>query len=148
MRVMRQIMRDRMLAGALALVLGYLLLLQAAVGDYSRSMMAAALLTDQGTLCTTLGPATPPAATSHGAHAGQDDGTGHTDHGRLLPDCCGPLCRLAAGLSVAMLAPPDADGLTFAAAPQRRIFGIPADARPQVLLRGLSGAARAPPFLS
>lgn len=144
--MMRQIMRDRMLAGALALVFGYLLLLQAALGDYSRSMMAAVLLSDQGTLCTSTGPADFTAHADHGAVAGPGE-TDHSDHGRLLPDCCGTLCRLAASLSVALLAPPDVAGLSLAAARQRPHFALPDNARPQTLLRGLSGAARAPPIL-
>lgn len=147
MQVMRQIMRDRMLAGALALVFGYLLLLQAAVGDYSRSMMAAALLTDQGTLCTAHGPQGPAAHEDQAAVTGAGQSDHETDHGRLLPDCCGTLCRLAANLSVALLASPAAGSPTLVAPPDEPVFTRAADARPQPLLRGLSGAARAPPIL-
>lgn len=132
MRGMRLILRDRLSVGAIAGMIGFMLLFQALLSGYVSGAMAASAADPRGVICTMegMGPA-----------------DGDKQPARSPADCpCGTLCQLAAvttpGLPGEQLAfiidRPEAHGIVVAKPRQPALQG----------LRGLIAEARAPPHIS
>jgi hypothetical protein len=136
MKIMRLLLRDRVSAGAIAVLVAYLLLLQGVLSGMAQATMiasmAASAVDPLHVLCSSSGTAADP-ANNDGAPA------------RKAPDCpCGTLCRLA---STAMPAILDGQtGLIPIATPVALDVHFPTDNVPPPALRGLIGEPRAPPL--
>lgn len=137
MRIMRLLLRDRVSAGAIAVLVAYLLLLQGALSGMAQGTMqgtmAASAVDPLHAICSSSGTTSIDPASNDGAPA------------KKAPDCpCGTLCRLA---STAMPGIIDGQtGLMPIATPVALDVHFPADDVPPPALRGLIGEPRAPPI--
>ena len=138
MAFLRLVLRDRMLASALALVLITLLLMQGLTVGFARSAMTGMMLGRGLVICAVSGPGSVSAAADD--HRGDNGQQGH-------PDCpCGVLCRLAAGVLTAILI---AVALLVLVTPRAQPSRPDAPrAPPPRPRRGLTGYPRAPPLFS
>ncbi|MEZ2128858.1 MULTISPECIES: DUF2946 family protein [unclassified Sinorhizobium] len=131
MKIMRLLLRDRVSAGAIAVLVAYLLLLQGALSGMAQATVAASAVDSLHVLCSSSGIAADP-ANNDGAPA------------KKALDCpCGTLCRLASTAMPAIL-----DGQTGVipiATPVALDVHFPANNVFLPALRGLIGEPRAPP---
>jgi hypothetical protein len=135
MKSMRRLMRDRVSAGAVAVLIAYLCVIQAAFTGFANGAMAASAGDPLRIICSQMGALSvvpgdegqAPAKASH--------------------DCpCATLCRLASAAIPAILDGPaivaERSPRPSAALPAAFIDPVPP------ALEGLIGAPRAPPFVS
>ncbi|PYE89938.1 DUF2946 family protein [Phyllobacterium leguminum] len=131
MRFTRQLLKDRLSAGAIALLMAYLLVLQSLLGIMAQSAMATSALGPLHVICT-----------STGAEAADPGGQGGLP--QKAPECpCASLCQLASGATPAILnSNPDLPVIVRSYAV--KIGPVLPDAG-RHLPRGLIGQPRAPP---
>lgn len=140
MKIMRLLLRDRITAGAIAVLVAYLLLLQGALSGMAQGTMTATMQASMTAsavdplhaLCSSSGIAADP-ANNDGAPA------------KKALDCpCGTLCRLASTAMPAILG--GQTGFIPIATPVALHIPFPADNVSPPALRGLIGEPRAPPL--
>jgi hypothetical protein len=133
MKLMRHLLKDRLSVGAIAALIGYMLLLQGLVAGFSQGAMAASALDPLHVICASDGTI---------STAAKDPGGSPVDKAFQCP--CATLCQLAATSAPAILgevvafaytAPKDTNAVCFE---QAGVF--------QPALRGLLAEARAPPL--
>jgi hypothetical protein len=134
MKAIRQILSDRVLATALAVVLAYLLAFQGFTGNLARASTAIAAQDPLHMLCGPSGVTSPdPAGTDTPLKRGAD-----------CP--CASLCRLASSVAPILDAPAVALSSSLAVASENIVF--PASTTPAPARRDLLPDARGPPAIS
>ncbi|RJG43590.1 hypothetical protein D3Y55_04470 [Mesorhizobium sp. DCY119] len=133
MKLMRHLLKDRLSVGAIAALIGYMLLLQGLVAGFSQGAMAASALDPLHVICASDGTI---------STAAKDPAGSPVDKAFQCP--CATLCQLAATATPAVLgqlavfayaAPKDTNAVRFE---QADVF--------QSVFRGLLAEARAPPL--
>ncbi|MBP1858100.1 hypothetical protein [Rhizobium herbae] len=133
MKTLRLVLRDRVSAGAIAVLVGAMLLMQGLLGGIAQGTMASAAVDPFNILCV-----------SHDSSLGQrlpGDGPVKAGH-----DLCATLCQLAAG-STPVLPGRSADVASPALHEVAEAYFTP-EGTPRAVLRSFFAEARAPPFLS
>jgi hypothetical protein len=135
MKAMRLFLRDRLLAGASAALVAYLLVFQTLLAGMAHGAMAAAVGNPLGVICASDGSVS-------AGHSTPDDGSGSRE-----PACpCATLCQFASGLAAA--SPPAEPALAYLAPLGTVVVRSDQPNLPCSPPLRLSGAPRAPPHLS
>lgn len=129
MAMIRNVLQDRLLRGALAAFLGYFLVIQLFVGGFSAGAMAAAFDDAGFVICAPSG------------NAPQDNGAPRSHDGNACP--CATVCQLS-GLDARPAG--DAASIFLRLPPDRPRVFAQADASGFSPAPGLVSDARAPPF--
>jgi hypothetical protein len=144
MGMIRTVLRDRVSASAITLLVALLLLIQGLLSGEAQGSMASFAMDPTQSICSMTGES----VIDHGDHAeNTHDGTSHDrSHGKAADCPCCTLCRLAAHAMPAILGadpavlPADTVGVVSVV--------FPADNTITPSLRGLIGQPRAPPQIS
>ncbi|HTO33886.1 MAG TPA: hypothetical protein VL202_22335 [Pararhizobium sp.] len=132
MKTLRLILRDRVSAGALAALVGFLLLAQGLVGGVAQGTMASAAVDPFNILCI-----------AHETDGAQKQAPG--DPVQTAHDLCATLCQLATGSTPFL--PGQVVGIVSAAREADRPYLTP-QILPGAIARDIFTEARAPPSLS
>ncbi|OBZ96815.1 hypothetical protein ADU59_03530 [Pararhizobium polonicum] len=133
MKTLRLVLRDRVSAGAIAVLVGAMLFMQGLLGGVAQGTMASAAADPFNILCV-----------SHDGSLEQrlpGDAPGTAHH-----DLCATLCQLAAGATPAL--PGGSAEIAYAAASDTAEAYFAAKRVPRAVLRSFFAEARAPPLFS
>ncbi len=142
--MIRTVLRDRVSASAITLLVAFLLLIQGLLSGQAQGSMAASANDPLQSICAMAGES----VVDHAYHAENSDGGASHDqsHGKAADCPCCTLCRLAAHAMPAILGADTATLHVDAVGVATVVFTAENAITPT--LRGLIGQPRAPPQIS